>query len=170
MLVLGLDPGSRVAGYAAVAHRGLRIVRTEIGAWTLGRGGSRAERLGRLVRALEALLERSEPDVAAVEGLFQHRNPRSALALAEARGALLATLGRAEVPVLEYSPAAVKKTVCGNGSATKEMVRRALGRTVPSLGPVKLDGAPPDATDALAIAVCHVTHRGFGERVSGGRW
>ena len=93
-------------------------------------------------------------DEAAVESPFLQRNVRSALALAEARGALLALLGRNSIDVRELSPATVKKTICGFGGADKEQVRRALSRTVPGIDDATLAGLPLDATDAIGIAVC----------------
>jgi crossover junction endodeoxyribonuclease RuvC len=167
--VLGLDPGSTVAGYALVRHEGVRVRAFELGAWRLPVGAKRPERLARLSSCLRALLDEQGPDVAAVEGLFHHKNPRSAFQLAEARGALLATLGLFGVPVVEYPPATVKKSICGAGSASKEDVRRALVLTVPGLRRLADERHPPDATDALAIAVCHVVHGTVRARVESGR-
>ncbi|NJN63488.1 MAG: crossover junction endodeoxyribonuclease RuvC [Acidobacteria bacterium] len=126
---------------------------------TLEPSGSRT-----LLAAHARFLETQRPDVAAIEGLFHHRNVRSALALAEARGALLAALGEFGVPVIEYPPATVKMTICGSGSASKEDVHRAISRTFPTLL-VGMDASlPRDATDALAVALCHDVHARFDAR------
>ncbi len=167
MRVLGLDPGSRVAGYALVTFAGGRVQDLELGCWNVGAAGSRARALGALLGALEGWLHERRPDVAAVEAPFLHRNARSALALAEARGVLLAALGAAAIDVAEYSPAAVKKTICGDGNADKERVRTLLARSVPGLERFALEGAGLDATDALAVAVCHFVHARFGSRIPG---
>jgi crossover junction endodeoxyribonuclease RuvC len=167
MRVLGLDPGSRVAGYALVTFAGGRVQDLELGCWDVGAAGSRAHSLGSLLAAAEGWLRERRPDVAAIESPFLHRNARSALALAEARGVLLATLGAAGVEVSEYSPAAVKKTICGDGAAEKERVRLLLARSVPGLERFPIGDAGLDATDALAVAVCHVVHAQFGARIPG---
>lgn len=162
--VIGLDPGSSIAGYALVICRGTRVESCRLGSWSLGRRGSRAERLARLAQAAEETIREARPAIAAVEGTFQHRNVRSALALAEARGVLLAVLGRLGVPTVEYSPATVKQAICGSGGAAKDQVRRALVRTVPGLDPALIAEATDDAVDALAIAVCHVYQARFESR------
>ncbi|UCF67789.1 MAG: crossover junction endodeoxyribonuclease RuvC [Acidobacteriota bacterium] len=162
--ILGLDPGSRRAGFAWVRFDGSRVVGLEVGAWTVGAQRDRARALSRLMESVEQWLSDHPADVAAVEGLFHHRNVRSALVLAESRGVLLAALGRHGVPVVEYSPAAIKKTICGSGKAAKEQVRRALALTVSGLTSLETDGLPWDATDALAAAVCHHTHASFQRR------
>jgi crossover junction endodeoxyribonuclease RuvC len=167
MRVLGLDPGSRVAGYALVTFAAGRVQDLEFGAWNVGAAGDRARSLGSLLTAIEEWLRERRPDVAAVESPFLHRNARSALALAEARGVLLAALGAAGVDVSEYAPAAVKKTICGDGSADKQRVRLLLARSVPGLDRFPVAGAGLDATDALAVAVCHFVHARFDSRVPG---
>jgi len=165
--VLGIDPGSRVAGFALVTFAAGRIDDLELGAWNVGVTRPRAAALGVLLGAIEGWLRDHRPDVAAVEAPFIHRNARSALALAEARGVLLAALGAAGIEVCEYPPATVKKTVCGDGGADKERVRLLLGRSVPGLERFPLERAGLDATDALAVAVCHGVHARWGARVPG---
>jgi crossover junction endodeoxyribonuclease RuvC len=101
----------------------------------------------------------------AVESLFHQRNVRSALTLAHVRGAFLLTLGRRDLPVGEYTPAEVKKSVTGHGTATKEQVGEMVRRL---LGLDRLD-APLDATDALALALCHAQVSRFSNRLARGR-
>jgi len=163
--VLGLDPGSRVAGYALVTIAAGRVVDLEFGAWDVSAAGGRAQSLGALLAAIQDWLRGRQPDFAAVESPFLHRNARSALALAEARGVLLGALGAAGVEVAEYSPATVKKTICGDGAADKERVRSLLARSVPGLDRFPIGDAGLDATDALAVAVCHFVHARFEARV-----
>jgi crossover junction endodeoxyribonuclease RuvC len=115
------------------------------------RGDGRAARLADLDRRLEAIVERVAPDAAAVESTFTARNPRSALALAESRGVVLAVLGRGGIDVASYSPAQVKSSIVGTGRAEKQqivfMIVRLLG----------LERAPAqDAADAAAVALTHV--------------
>ncbi len=169
MRILGIDPGSRVAGWALVEVAEGRIRALELGAWRVAAGRSRARALADLAARAEAFLAGRDPEVAAVESLFQHRNVRSALVLAEARGVLLSVLGRRGIEVREYTPAEIKQTICGSGKATKEQVRRVLPRTFPGLARFPLDGVPDDATDALAAALCHAVRAAFERRVPGGR-
>jgi crossover junction endodeoxyribonuclease RuvC len=120
-----------------------------------------ATRLAGLKRDLERLLPRLQPCVAAVETPFHGASARSALFLAHARGVILAVLADAGVEVAEYSPAAVKKAVTGNGRADKEqvaaMVGRLLGETVA--------GRSRDLSDALAVALCHQACSRYGDAV-----
>ncbi len=129
---------------------GKHVVACSYGCFRPPRAAPRALLLARLVEQLDDLVARERPDVAAVEVTFAAALPRAALALAEARGALLAALGRRGVQVHEYEPARVKMAVVGHGRAEKRqvafMVQRHLG----------LPHAPPaDAADALALALCH---------------
>ena len=118
------------------------------------RSQSRAAALASLSSQLEKLLERLEPDVAVVETPFAGRFPQAVLALAEARGALLAVLGRWGGKVVELAPAQVKLAVVGHGRAEKRqvafVVRHALALS---------EEPPADAADALALALCHLRAR-----------
>jgi len=165
--ILGIDPGSRVAGWALVEVDRGRVTALELGAWKVPGGRDRARSLGELASRAEAFLAGRDPEVAAVESLFHHRNARSVLVLAEARGVLLSVLGRLGIPVREYAPAEIKQTICGNGNATKDQVRRVLPRTFPGLARFPLDGVPDDATDALAAALTHAVRARFESRVPG---
>lgn len=149
--VLGLDPGSRVTGWGLVTGTRQRVESVEYGCIMPPRGASRPVKLAALADGLAAMLERLYPEVVAVETSFFSRNPRSALALAESRGALLATLGRWGGEVVEYEPARVKAAVVGHGRAEKKQVSFVVQRL---LG---LAAVPPeDAADALALACCHL--------------
>jgi crossover junction endodeoxyribonuclease RuvC len=116
-----------------------------------------------LVVLLEGLLERYDPQVAILESLFHGLNVRSLIVLAEARGALLATLARRGVPVREVTPAEVKSALTGNGRATKEQVARMV-RLLLGLAPGRLSA---DASDALAVALCGAQRLRWSGRVSG---
>jgi crossover junction endodeoxyribonuclease RuvC len=115
------------------------------------RGPSRAHTLASLADQLTVLLDRLGPDVVAVETPFAGAHPRAALALAEARGAILTVLGRWGGRVVEYEPAKVKAAVVGHGRAEKQQVSFVVSH---ALG---LAASPPaDAADALAVALCHL--------------
>jgi len=157
--VVGIDPGSSKTGYAFVDFEGARVVDLEVGQWSISRKQGAAESLAALADAAGCWLDGVRPDAAAVESLFTHRNMRSALVLAEARGVLLSTIGRLRIPLFEYPPATIKKIICGAGNADKERVRQALLLTVPGLQRFPLKDYGSDASDALAVAVCHQAHR-----------
>ncbi len=147
--VLGLDPGSRHTGWGVVERRGaaLRAV-----AW--GRLSPRpelplAERLRDIVGGIENVLAEHRPERVAVERVFHGANTRSLIVLAEARGALLATLARAAVEIVELSPAAIKSAAAGSGRADKTQVARMVAL---QLG-IAVDRLASDTTDALAIAI-----------------
>jgi crossover junction endodeoxyribonuclease RuvC len=160
--ILGIDPGSRTTGYALATFRGQTVVGVELGHWGTGRPERARERaLAELRNLAEQWVAERSPDLAAVESLFHHRNTRSVLVLAEARGVLLSVLGKLGVPVVEFPPATIKRTICGSGSAGKERVRDALLRTVPGVVAARLGAARLDATDALAAAVCAQSHLGW---------
>ncbi len=109
------------------------------------------ERLAQLSTELRQLVHRFEPETAVLEALYRGVNNRSLIVLAQARGALLATLAAEEIEIREYSPAEVKMAVAGNGRADKEQVGR-LVRLVLGLGSEPLTD---DASDALAVAICY---------------
>lgn len=153
MLVLGLDPGVRHTGY------GLVTAGREPGWVAHGRFSPPtqlplAERLAHLVEALDQLLISQGPAVAAVERPFHGVNAHSLVVLAEARGALLATLGRRGIAVREFTPAEVKSSVAGSGRAAKAD----LARMVALLLRRDLGRIPADASDALALALCYSQH------------
>jgi crossover junction endodeoxyribonuclease RuvC len=153
VIVLGLDPGTAATGYGVVeqaAPAGTRrllecgVVRTEASA-------PLERRLAQIYDAVAELIARHHPAAVAVESVFVHKNVRSALVLGHARGAALLAAAKADVPVSEYAPATVKKTVVGAGAATKQQVQRMTARllrlsTVPT---------PDDAADGVAIALTH---------------
>lgn len=151
--VLGIDPGSVATGWALVGRDGSRYALKASGV-IRPKGPSRPARLGDLSLRLDELLEELIPREAAVETPFSGKNPKSAIALAEARGLILGVLGRRGIEVTGYSPAEVKKSIVGTGRAEKSqmiyMVRRLLA----------LDFDPAqDAADAMSIALTHLARR-----------
>lgn len=147
--IAGVDPGSRITGYGIVDFRGDRFVHVANGCLRI-RGDDLGDRLGQIFDGLGAVLSEHGPAEMAVERVFVHRNPDSALKLGQARGAALLAGVTREIPVFEYMPNQIKQAITGRGHAAKEqiqhMVRVLLG----------LAQAPQsDAADALAIAICH---------------
>jgi crossover junction endodeoxyribonuclease RuvC len=121
-----------------------------------------AERLHLLHEAVLEVIEKYAPTAAAVEAPFHGVSARSALQLAHARGVILAALGKASVPVFEYSPATVKKAVTGNGRAEKGQVQAMVGRLVPG----QFASGRADVADALAAALCHLFAAGMSDALA----
>jgi crossover junction endodeoxyribonuclease RuvC len=153
MRVVGIDPGTRVCGWGVVEVTGNRLVHLDHGVVRLA--GALPERLAVLFDDLTAVLAEHRPTVMAVEGVFTHKNARSALVLGHARGVALLTAARAGLEVHEYAPTVVKKSVVGSGRAEKQQIQRMIAALLHIPVP-----AVADAADALGVAVCHVHHQG----------
>jgi crossover junction endodeoxyribonuclease RuvC len=150
--ILGLDPGSLRTGFGIIDIRG-----PDMGCVVHGRievkGASLAQRMARIHAGVSELLERYAPDEIAVERVFVNKNIDSALKLGQARGAALAALGVDSV-VFEYAPRAIKLAAVGFGAADKVQVAHMMRQLL------RIDGIlTPDASDALAVAVCHAQTR-----------
>jgi crossover junction endodeoxyribonuclease RuvC len=159
MRVMGIDPGLRSMGWGVIEIDGPRLRHVENG--QIGSGtGDLAPRLLALFEQLTALVERLRPDCAAVEQTFVNKDGVATLKLGHARAVALLVPARAGLPVGEYAPNAVKKTVVGVGKAQKPQVDHMVRMQLPG---VQIAGA--DAADALAIAICHAHHI-----QTGGRW
>ena len=150
MRILGLDPGSLVCGYGVIDEVGGELAYVECGILTAPADRPMEARLGEIARGLREVIDELAPAVVAVEDVFSHQNVRSALALAQARGMVLAVVGLCGLRVASYAPALVKKSVCGSGRADKGQVARMVQ------GLIGLRSLPrADATDALAVAITH---------------
>jgi crossover junction endodeoxyribonuclease RuvC len=157
--ILGIDPGSLSTGYGVVEDAGGRLVEIECGAIRPGRGRDILLRLSDIHDAFSSLISRILPDEVAVENPFLSRNFKSALQLGQARAAALLPAARAGLPVFEYAPREVKVAVVGHGGAEKTQVARMVSLLLRLPAPPR----PHDATDALAVAICH-SHRSAGLR------
>jgi crossover junction endodeoxyribonuclease RuvC len=150
--IFGIDPGSERTGYGCVETDGRHHHLVSCGAITAVPSEAFPQRLARIHHELTALLTEHHPDCVAVESLFHAVNVRSALKLGHARGVAVLAAVEAGCPVFEYSPAEVKRAVVGYGRAEKhqvqQMIKLLLGlQTAPT---------PFDASDALAVAICHL--------------
>lgn len=151
MRVFGIDPGSRRTGYGCVATDGRSHRLVSCGAIRAGDGAAFSDRLAAIYRELSCRIRECRPQVVAIEDLFHATNVRSALMLGHARGVAILAAVEAGVPIVEYTPAEIKRAIVGYGRAEKpqvqQMVRLLLGLSrVPE---------PHDAADALAVAICH---------------
>ena len=156
MRVLGIDPGSETTGWGVVEGDGRRYRLVEYGTIRARPRERFAARLLKISDGVEGLIERFHPDICAVEEAFFAVNAKTALKLGQVRGVVLVAAERARVEIAEYAPRLVKQTVVGYGAAEKhqvqEMVRVLLSlKTLPQ---------PLDASDAIAVAICHFHHAG----------
>ncbi len=151
-VLLGIDPGTAVTGFGAVAVDDRR--RAELLECGVIRTSSRASLVVRLLEiheGVEELVARLSPAVLSIEGAFYGKNVRSAMTLGQARGAIIVAAARCGVEVAEYSPRAIKRAVTGSGSATKEQVAYMVRRHLR----LRSDPKPSDAADGIAAALCH---------------
>ena len=151
MIALGIDPGTRRLGWGVISRTGNRLLHVAHGVIQLDGSQSIAARLVELEEQLSQVIREHRPSVSSVESLFFHKDAQAAAKLGHARGVVLLCLARAGIPIAEYAPAKIKRTIAGSGQADKRqvalMVRAALG----------LDALPAaDAADALAIAMTHL--------------
>ena len=153
-IVMGIDPGSRITGYGIISVLGNHCRCIDYGAircYDRRLETPFAQRLRTIYQELRGLLRHHAPAVVAVESVFHAVNARSALQLGHARGVVLLAAAELEVPLFEYSPREVKKSISVTGRATKEEVQT----MVRILLKLKERPRPNDAADALAVALCH---------------
>ena len=151
MRVFGIDPGSERTGYGCVETDGGRHALIVCGAIAASPHDSFPDRLARIHAELRTLLRAHRPDCVAIENVFHAVNVRSALKLGHARGVAMLAAVEAGCPIAEYSPAEIKRAVVGYGRAEKQQV----GQMVKLLLGLSTVPRPHDATDALAVAICH---------------
>ena len=150
MRILGVDPGSHATGYGSVERVAGRFEHRRHGVLRPPSSGTLGERLHYLHTEILAIARAEAPDAVVVERVFLAANPRSALVLGQARGAILASLGAAGVRIVELAARQVKKSVTGSGAADKAQVQAMVARLL------RLEAMPaPDAADALALALTY---------------
>lgn len=154
--VLGIDPGTRKLGWGIVERRGSKLVAIAAGVVALSPRDPLPSRLVAAESAIEALLEDHGPGVVAVEGVFYARFAAAAIQLAHVRGVALLVAERRGLAIAEYAPALVKRTVAGRGAADKAQIGRIVAATLGLRAPL-----PADASDALAIAITHLSAASF---------
>lgn len=158
--ILGLDPGSRRTGYGVIERRGAEWVHVAHGCVSVAAAAeSLAERLRVIFESLRELIAAHTPGEVAVERVFVNRNVDSALKLGQARGAALCAVPKG-LPVFEYAPRAIKLALVGSGAAEKAQVAHMIRTLLGLQGRIS-----PDASDALAVAICHAHSRRLEELV-----
>lgn len=149
-IILGIDPGSRITGYGIIRDVNRKLDYIDSGCIRTTTDGELSEKLLEIYNGICQLMDHYSPAEVAIEQVFMHQNPNSALKLGHARGVAMVAAASHRVKVSEYSARAIKQTVVGYGAAEKDQV----SHMVVSL--LSLNSAPQrDAADALAIAICH---------------
>ncbi len=154
-VIIGIDPGLHITGYGIVEIRSDCERLIEGGVIRTSPSAQLPERLLEINRESARLFTQFIPRAVAVEELYVHyKHPRTAVIMGHARGAVLLAAGQCGVPVIEYSATRIKRSLTGNGRASKEQVRRMV---VSRLG-LTMEPEPPDVSDGLAAALCHASH------------
>lgn len=154
---MGIDPGVASTGFGVVRVAGGRMTAVDGGVISSTPDEPPATRLARIHSALLELIAWHEPVAVALEEVYFGKNVRSALAVGQARGVAMLAAAEHGVPCFDYTPQAVKMSVCGSGAAAKRQVQRMVGTLLGLPRPPASD----HAADALAIAVCHASHSAF---------
>ncbi|MFM8453659.1 MAG: crossover junction endodeoxyribonuclease RuvC [Gammaproteobacteria bacterium] len=148
--ILGVDPGSRITGFGLIQYSGRQFQYLASGCIELKNYGW-PERLKIIHDGISLLLEKYNPNMAAIERIFVYKNPQTAIKLGQARGAALAAIAAKNLNLAEYAPRQIKQALVGFGGASKEQIQHSIKALL------KLSKLPPsDAADALAIAICHL--------------
>jgi crossover junction endodeoxyribonuclease RuvC len=151
VVVLGIDPGTANTGYGVVVARGPKLGALDGGTIATATGVALERRLVQIHDRVRELIAEHEPEAVAIEQLYFGRNVRTALAVGQARGAVLLAAGQSDVPCFSYTPQQIKQAVCGSGAAAKDQVQRMVGALLALPDPP----TPDHAADALAVAICH---------------
>lgn len=156
MRILGVDPGSVTTGFGVIDSAAGRLHLVEQGSITTQRGAELADRLCRIHTELSAVIVRTAPEAVAIETPFAGHNVKSLIQLAHARGVILLAVRAAGLDLYEYAPRSVKSAVVGYGAAEKEQVAKMVRLLVKGCGDAMMS---MDASDALAVAICHAHSR-----------
>lgn len=162
MFVLGIDPGLTRCGYGAVEKSGSLLRAVAAGVLRTDAAAPLPQRLAELQSGLRALLVELSPEAVAVERVFFTANARTAMSVGQASGLALAEAAAAGCEVVQYTPTEVKSAVAGWGAAPKEQMTKMVQALLGLAAPVR----PADATDALALALCHHAVAPLSARVS----
>lgn len=162
MIILGIDPGSRITGYGLIRKEGNRLIHLDNGGIWTDAAADFPGRLECIFKGVAGIIDRYAPDAVAVENIFFSNNVQSALKLGQARGAAVVACVTQGVPVFEYTALQVKQSVVGHGKAAKEQVQQMVKALLNLAGT-----AQADASDALAVAICHAHSAGLAKILKG---
>ncbi len=150
-IILGIDPGTVIMGFSIIQTNGNQIEMLEMDVLKLNGKKDMFERLGIINQTIQQLIDTYHPDAMAIEAPFFGKNVQSMLKLGRAQGVAIAVAMSNQIEVAEYSPKKVKQSITGNGNATKEQIWKMLNSIMRLKNTIKYF----DASDALAVAVCH---------------
>lgn len=162
MRILGVDPGSVTTGFGVIDQVKGKLSLVEQGTIRTVRGEELPDRLQKIFESLTEVIERTKPEAVAVESPFAGQNAKSLIQLSHARGVILLAAKRAGLEVFEYAPRAVKSAVVGYGGAEKEQVSKMVRLLIIGAAAEKM---ALDASDALAIAICHAHSASYRQRI-----
>lgn len=151
MIILGIDPGTRITGYGIIKYTNNSFIRIASGSINLPVDQPIPQRLKIIYNELNKIIKRHKPDEFAIETAFYGKNVQSAMKIGYARGVSILCALHNDVPTNEYSPREVKKSVVGKGAASKDQV----AFMIKTLLNIKSEKIKVDESDALAIALCH---------------
>ena len=151
MRILGVDPGTLVTGFGVLEENGSGYKVLDFGCVKLSSRDGFPKRLKKIYDELSIVIKRHQPDEFAIEDLFYAENAKVALKMGHARGVAILAAANHQIPTAEYSPREVKMSVVGNGGASKQQVQKMIQQLLKLQQPPE----PIDASDALAVAICH---------------
>lgn len=150
-IIMGIDPGTNILGYGIIKVGGSKIETLSLGVIMLTKLKTHEQKLKHIFEKTLRLVENYQPDEMAVEAPFFGKNVQSMLKLGRAQGVVMAAGLSRDIPIVEYSPRKIKQSITGNGNASKEQVAAMLESTLKT----KIEVKYMDATDGLAVAICH---------------
>lgn len=150
-IILGIDPGTNIAGYGIIGVAKDKMTLISMGIFDMRKEPNHAMKLQRIFEQCTKLIDTYLPDEVALEAPFMGKNPQSMLKLGRAQGVSMAAALNRKLPVFEYAPKRIKQSVTGKGTASKEQV----AGMVEALLKLKTSHSKLDATDAVAVAICH---------------
>ncbi|GAA3995855.1 crossover junction endodeoxyribonuclease RuvC [Hymenobacter fastidiosus] len=169
-VIMGVDPGTSIMGYAVIEVRGQQVTVLRYDVIDMKKiGPNHALKLKRIFERMLELIDEFLPDELAIEAPFFGVNVQSMLKLGRAQGMAIAACLSRQIPYVEYAPTKVKQSVTGSGNATKEQVAHMLRQTL-TLPPIAEASKFLDATDALAVALCHHYQKGNNVKAGGKSW
>ncbi|TNE53212.1 MAG: crossover junction endodeoxyribonuclease RuvC [Bacteroidetes bacterium] len=163
-IILGIDPGTTVMGYGIIHVKGKKFDLLNFGIIQLSKLPTHPDKLKRIFERVDGLIKEYKPDEMAIEAPFFGKNVQSMLKLGRAQGVAIAAALKSNIPFEEYTPRRIKQAVTGSGQASKEQVAAMLQNLL------KFEEMPKymDATDGLAVALCHHFSKGIGEHNKSG--
>ncbi len=165
-IILGVDPGTVIMGYGILKTFGNQVDVLQYGVIHLQKYGNHALKLKKIFERITSILDEFHPDEMALEAPFYGKNVQAMLKLGRAQGVAMAAALSREIPIVEYAPKKVKQSVTGNGNASKQQVAGMLTKQLKIREEVEFF----DATDALAVALCHHFRREVGGAGTGKSW